>query len=51
LEALVYQLITLEELVALIRPLKDTANEDLREIISLCGLFLTLREDIVYFVY
>jgi hypothetical protein len=51
LEALIYQPITLEELVALIKPLRDTADEDLREIISLYRLFLTLREDIVYFIY
>jgi hypothetical protein len=51
LEALVYRPITLEELVALIRPLKDTANEDLQEIISLCRSFLTLREDTVYFMH
>jgi hypothetical protein len=37
--------------VALVEPLRDIADEDLREIVSLCGLFLTLREDIVYFVH
>ncbi|KAF2022931.1 NACHT-domain-containing protein [Setomelanomma holmii] len=51
LEALVYQPITLEELVALAEPLRDTADEDLWEIINLCGSFLTLREDLVYFVH
>ena len=51
LEALVYRPITLEELVALVEPLRDTADEDLREIVSLCGSFLTLREDTVYFVH
>jgi hypothetical protein len=51
LEALVYQPITLEELVAFVEPLKNIADEDLREIISLCGSFLTLREDTVYFVH
>jgi hypothetical protein len=51
LEALVYRPITLEELVALVGPPRDTANEDLREIVSLCGSFLTLREDTVYFVH
>ncbi|KAF2022522.1 hypothetical protein EK21DRAFT_83177, partial [Setomelanomma holmii] len=51
LEALVYRPVTLEELVALAEPLRDTADEDLREIINLCGSFLTLREDSVYFVH
>jgi hypothetical protein len=51
LEALVYRPITLDELVALIEPLRDAADEDVREIISLCGSFLTLREDTVYFVH
>jgi hypothetical protein len=51
LEALVYRPITLEELVALVELLRDTADEDLREIVSLCGSFLTLREDTVYFVH
>jgi hypothetical protein len=51
LEALVYRPITLDELVALIEPLRDAVDEDVREIISLCGSFLTLREDTVYFVH
>jgi hypothetical protein len=51
LEALIYRLITLEELVALIKLLRDIADKDLREIVSLYGLFLTLREDIVYFIH
>jgi hypothetical protein len=51
LEALVYRPITLEELVALIEPLRDTADEDLREIVSLYRSFLTLREDTVYFMH
>jgi hypothetical protein len=51
LDALVYRPITLRELVALAEPLRDTADKYLREIISLCGSFLTLREDTVYFVH
>jgi hypothetical protein len=51
LEALIYRLIMLEELVALIKLLRDIADKDLREIVSLYRLFLTLREDIVYFIY
>ena len=50
--ALVYRPITLQELVALAEPLEDTADEaEVREIIGLCGSFLTLREDTVYFVH
>lgn len=52
LAALVYQPITLQELVALAESLQDIADEaEVREIISLCGSFLTLREDTVYFVH
>ncbi|KAH6642109.1 vegetative incompatibility protein HET-E-1 [Boeremia exigua] len=52
LAALVYRPITLEELVALAEPLEDMADEaEVREIISLCGSFLSLREDTVYFVH
>jgi hypothetical protein len=50
--ALVYRPITLQELVVLAEPLEDLADEvEVREIISLCGSFLTLREDTVYFVH
>ncbi|KAF3031302.1 hypothetical protein E8E12_000029, partial [Didymella heteroderae] len=50
--ALVYRPITLQELVALAEPLKDIANEaEVREIVGLCGSFLTLREDTIYFVH
>jgi hypothetical protein len=50
--ALVYRPITLQELVALAEPLEDLAGEaEVREIIGLCGSFLTLREDTVYFVH
>jgi hypothetical protein len=50
--ALVYQPITLEELVALAEPLEDIADEaEVREIIGVCGSFLSLREDTVYFVH
>ncbi|KAF2626715.1 beta transducin-like protein HET-E4s [Macroventuria anomochaeta] len=48
--ALVYRPITLKELVALAEPLEDMADEA-REIIGLCGSFLTLRGDTVYFVH
>jgi len=50
--ALVYQPITLAELVTLTKSLEDVADEaELREVIDLCGLFLTLRGDTVYFVH
>jgi hypothetical protein len=50
--ALVYRPITLEELVALVEPLEDIADDsELREIIGLCGSFLTLRQRTVYFVH
>jgi hypothetical protein len=50
--ALVYRPITLEELVALVEPLEDIADDlELREIVDLCGSFLTLREQTVYFVH
>jgi hypothetical protein len=50
--ALVYRPITLQELVALAEQLEDIANEsELREIISLCGSFLTLQGETIYFVH
>jgi hypothetical protein len=50
--ALVYRPIMLEELLALAEPLEDIADEtEVREIIGLCGSFLSLREDTVYFVH
>jgi hypothetical protein len=48
----VYRPTTLEELVVLVEPLEDMANEaEAREIVSLCGSFPSLREDPVYFVH
>jgi hypothetical protein len=51
--ALVYRPITLEELVALVEELEDLADDptSIREIISLCGSFLTIRGKTVYFVH
>ena len=51
--ALVYRPITLEELAALVEQLEDTADdpESIREIIAICGSFLTLREETIYFVH
>jgi hypothetical protein len=50
--ALVYRPITLPELVALAEQLEDTADKyELQEIISLCGSFLTLQGETIYFVH
>lgn len=49
----VYRPITLQELGCLIKiPEELSADmEFLREIVALCGSFLTIREDIIYFVH
>ncbi|KAH6652126.1 NACHT domain-containing protein [Truncatella angustata] len=50
----VYRPITLVELHVLLSPVKDFEDiglDDWREIIASCGSFLTVREDIVYFVH
>jgi hypothetical protein len=50
--ALVYRPITLKELLTLVEPLEDVADDsELREIIGLCGSFLALRGQTVYFVH
>jgi hypothetical protein len=51
--ALVYRPITLTELAALIEQLENTTDnlESMREIIGLCGSFLTLRDETIYFVH
>lgn len=47
-----YRPVTVAELVALVQQLKDVDDlESVQEIIGLCGSFLTLREDTVYFVH
>jgi hypothetical protein len=48
-----YRPVTILELIALVEPLRDLADdlESVQEIIGLCGSFLTLREDTVYFVH
>ncbi|KAJ6275240.1 WD40-repeat-containing domain protein [Bipolaris maydis] len=48
---LVYRPITLQELVVLAEPLEGIDEIELRGIIGLCGSFLTLRKDAVYFVH
>ncbi|KAL5372064.1 hypothetical protein DPSP01_013774 [Paraphaeosphaeria sporulosa] len=50
--AILYRPIAVPELVALVEQLEDLDDlESVREIVSLCGSFLTLREDVVYFVH
>jgi hypothetical protein len=53
LTAVLYRPVTISELVSLVEQLEDFADdvESVREIISLCGSFLTLRKDTVYFVH
>ncbi|KAF1932604.1 HET-domain-containing protein [Didymella exigua CBS 183.55] len=48
-----YRPVTIPELIALVQPLENLANdlESVREIVGLCGSFLTLRNDTVYFVH
>jgi hypothetical protein len=50
--ALAYRPITLPELASLIEVLEDVTDEaEVREIVILCGSFLTLRGETVYFVH
>jgi len=53
LVAIVYRPITIKELASLTELLEDMANdvESIREIIGLCGSFLTLQGNTVYFVH
>jgi hypothetical protein len=48
--AVLYQSVTIRELITLVEQLKDVSS-DVREVINLCGLFLAVREDTVYFVH
>ncbi|KAF7505108.1 hypothetical protein GJ744_001248 [Endocarpon pusillum] len=52
--AIVYEPITLTELTSLVGMLEEESSDDLeslQEIISLCGSFLTVRKDTIYFVH
>ncbi|KAF2625002.1 hypothetical protein BU25DRAFT_493297 [Macroventuria anomochaeta] len=51
--AVLYRPVTVAELVVLTEQLADFVNDldSVREIIGLCGSFLTLRNDTVYFVH
>ncbi|KAF2626772.1 hypothetical protein BU25DRAFT_440399 [Macroventuria anomochaeta] len=49
--AAVYRPVTIHELGTLLQRDLDTHPEEIVEIVSLCGSFLTLRENVVYFVH
>ncbi|KAF1934132.1 HET-domain-containing protein [Didymella exigua CBS 183.55] len=51
--AVLYRPVTITELFSLVKLLADLINnlESVRKIVSLCGSFLTLQEDTVYFVH
>ncbi|KAH6988601.1 hypothetical protein EDB80DRAFT_172177 [Ilyonectria destructans] len=49
--SLVYRPVGLEELRVLDKSVEDLSDNDLEEIIALCGSFLTLRQGVVYFVH
>jgi NACHT domain/Heterokaryon incompatibility protein (HET) len=51
--AIMYRPVILKELTSLVEMLEDMSDdlESLREIISLCGSFLTIREETIYFVH
>ncbi|KAH7012389.1 vegetative incompatibility protein HET-E-1 [Macrophomina phaseolina] len=53
LTAVLYRPVTMYELASLVEEVEDISDdlESVRELISLCGSFLTLREDTVYFVH
>jgi archaellum biogenesis ATPase FlaH len=47
----VYRPITLKELTSLIESLNKFKGNEVEEIIKSCGSFLTLRDDVIYFVH
>jgi NACHT domain/Heterokaryon incompatibility protein (HET) len=51
--AIVYRPVILKELTSLVEMLEDISDdlESLQDIISLCGSFLTIREETIYFVH
>jgi hypothetical protein len=51
--AIIYRPVILKELISLIEMLEDMSDnlESLRDIISLCGSFLTIREETIYFMH
>jgi hypothetical protein len=48
--AVLYRPVTIPELVALVEQLNNV-GDDVRKIIGLCGSFLTIRKDMIYFVH
>ncbi|OAL48464.1 WD40 repeat-like protein [Pyrenochaeta sp. DS3sAY3a] len=51
--ALVYRPITIQEAAVVVDQLQDLSDdlESLRKIVELCGSFLILRDDVIYFVH
>lgn len=49
--SIVYRPITLEELKGLLQSLEDFQTGDLKEVIGLCGSFLTIRNGVILFVH
>ncbi|EXK78038.1 hypothetical protein FOQG_17268 [Fusarium oxysporum f. sp. raphani 54005] len=49
--SLVYRPVDLEELRVLEKSVEDLSDNDLEEIVALCGSFLTLRQGVVRFVH
>lgn len=49
--AIVYRPITIKELTSLVEAIKDIDYDSIPEIISLCGSFLTIRDNTIYFVH
>ncbi|CAG9985116.1 unnamed protein product [Clonostachys byssicola] len=49
--SVVYRPVKLDELEALAQSLTDINEDEIKEIVGACGSFLTLRDDIIYFVH
>ncbi|CAN9427009.1 unnamed protein product [Alternaria alternata] len=51
--AILFRPVVIEELIAIVEPLKEFADdlETVREIVKLCGSFLTITRDTVYLVH
>jgi hypothetical protein len=51
--AILFRPIVIQELITVIEPLEEFADEleTVREIVKLCGSFLTIKDDTVYFVH
>lgn len=51
LTSLAYRPVTLMEMLTLLKSVEEMEYEDLPEVIASCGSFLTVRDDVVYFVH